>query len=321
MPLSEFSLIQRYFSQGTARRADVRLGVGDDAALLAAPGGDELAMSMDTLVSGVHFPEDTPPADIAYKALAVNLSDMAAMGAEPAWMLLALTLPEVNEHWLEQFSQGLRQLASAHGVTLVGGDTTRGPLSISVQITGRVPAGQALRRRGARPGDSIYVTGQLGDAGVGLQLAQGRCPLALDDGQRDYFLQRLHRPTPRVAAGLALRGLASAAIDISDGVIADLGHILDASGVGARVDVEQLPVAAAVGEMAEWWRLPLTAGDDYELCFTAPPERAAGVAQRFGRLACPCARIGVIDSGSGLRLFHRGAGIDIQALKGYRHFG
>jgi len=321
MVLSEFSLIQRYFSQGTAQRADVRLGVGDDAALLLVPDGCELVMSLDTLVSGIHFPDDAAPADIAHKTLAVNLSDMAAMGAEPAWMMLALTLPEVNEAWLEQFSQGMRQLANEYGVTLVGGDTTRGPLTISVQISGLVPAGQALQRRGAQPGDRIYVTGQLGDAAVGLQLAQGRCQLDIDDVQRDYFLRRLHRPRPQVAAGVALRGLASAAIDISDGLIADLGHVLEMSGVGASLDVDQLPVAAVVRKTPEWWRLPLTAGDDYELCFTVTPGFAAQAEQRLRQLACPCVCIGTIDTGLGLRLTCQGREIDTQQLQGYRHFG
>ncbi|MFC1748765.1 thiamine-phosphate kinase [Pseudomonadota bacterium] len=320
MALSEFSLIQRYFSQGTAQRADVRLGVGDDAAILLPPADHELVMSLDTLVSGVHFPVDTTPADIAYKALAVNLSDMAAMGATPAWMMLGLTLPEVNDVWLQQFTDGMRQLANEHNVALIGGDTTRGPLTVSVQINGFVPTGQALRRQGAAPGDRVYVTGQLGDAGIGLQLALNNCTFDLDSVESEYHLQRLHRPTARVAAGTALRGLASSCIDISDGLFADLGHILESSGVGASLNIDQLPASKAVKQIDEWWRLSLTAGDDYELCFTVPEALVAEVEQQLIKLACPCTCIGIIEAEPGIRMNDQGRPVSIEQLKGYQHF-
>lgn len=320
MALSEFSLIQRYFSQGTAQRADVRLGVGDDAAILIPPQDHELVMSLDTLVSGVHFPADTSAADIAYKALAVNLSDMAAMGAIPAWMMLGLTLPEVSESWLQQFSEGMCELARLHNVALIGGDTTRGPLTISVQINGFVPTGQALCRQGAKAGDRIYVTGQLGDAGIGLQLALNNCGIDLEAEEQDYYLQRLNRPVPRVEVGTQLRGLASSCIDISDGLVGDLGHILKASNVGASLNVECLPVAQVVKQMDDWWALPLTAGDDYELCFTVPEQFAAQVEERLNKQVCPFSCIGMIEAAPGIRLINQGSPLEMEQLKGYQHF-
>ncbi len=321
MGTSEFALIKRYFSDGMAARSDVLLGVGDDAALLLPVVGESLALSLDTLVAGVHFPVTTSAENIGYKTLAVNLSDMAAMGAEPAWMLLGLTLPTVDELWLQGFCQGLSQLAAEHQVALVGGDTTRGPLTISLQICGFVPASQALRRDGAQAGDLIYVTGQLGDAGVGLQLALARCELILEPSRRDYFISRLERPTPRIAAGLALRGVATAAIDISDGLAGDLGHILTASGVGATLNVDALPVAAEVKALSqEWWWLPLTAGDDYELCFTVAAGRQEEVERAMRQSGSPITCIGQIDTESGLRL-QRGSGETIvNRAEGYQHF-
>lgn len=321
MGISEFDLIKRYFSSGMAVRGDVLLGVGDDAALLVPPAGQTLALSLDTLVEGVHFPATTSPENIGYKALAVNLSDMAAMGAEPAWILLGLTLPSVDEGWLKGFCQGLSQLAAEHQVALVGGDTTRGPLTISVQICGFVSQSQALRRDGARAGDRIYVTGQLADAGLGLQLVLGKCELSLAPSRRDYFISRLERPTPRVAVGLALRGLATAAIDISDGLSGDLGHILKASGMGATLNLDALPVAAEVRALGgEWWNLPLSAGDDYELCFTVPAGRVAEVESALGRIGCPISCIGQIDAAPGLRL-QRGDGEPVvNRAAGYQHF-
>jgi len=301
--------------------ADVELGIGDDAALVNVPPGQSLVMSLDTLVAGVHFPKNTSAADIAWKALAVNLSDMAAMAATPRWLLLGLTLPQADEAWLAEFSSGLTQLAQAHGVALIGGDTTRGPLTISVQISGLVPQGQALRRSSARPGDLIYVSGQLGDAGLGLMLALDEAEIDLPEQRRQYFLQRLNRPAPRLDLGLALRGLATAAIDISDGLLADLGHILEASTVAARIDLEQLPVAAELHALSdEWWRLPLTAGDDYELCFSVPAEKQAELEQRLQGIDCPCYCIGRIEAGEGLRIMHHGVEISAEKIKGYMHF-
>ncbi|MDZ4261477.1 MAG: thiamine-phosphate kinase [Pseudomonadota bacterium] len=321
MGISEFALIKRYFSDGMAARSDVLLGVGDDAALLLPAAGQSLALSLDTLVAGVHFPVTTSAENIGYKTLAVNLSDMAAMGAEPAWMLLGLTLPTVDELWLQGFCYGLSQLAAEHQVALVGGDTTRGPLTISLQICGFVPASQALRRDGAQAGDLIYVTGQLGDAGVGLQLALARCELMLEPNRRDYFISRLERPTPRVAAGLALRGVATAAIDISDGLAGDLGHILTASGVGATLNVDALPVAVEVKALSrEWWDLPLTAGDDYELCFTVPAGREPALERALRQSGCAVTCIGQIETEPGLRLQHDSGEAILNRTKGYQHF-
>jgi len=324
MGLSEFDLITRYFGQGGAlnqRRSDVELGIGDDAAIVNVPAGQSLVMSLDTLVSAVHFPEDTPAEDIAYKALAVNLSDMAAMAAEPNWLLLGLTLPQADAAWLEGFSRGLSQLANQYGLALIGGDTTHGPLAVSIQVNGLVPQGQALKRSGARPGDLIYVSGQLGDAGLGLKLALAELDIELRPQRREYFLQRLNRPTPRLELGLALRGLATAAIDVSDGLLADLGHILKASGVGATINLEQLPMADEVRGLSEqWWCVPLTAGDDYELCFTLPADKQAEFEQAIQAVECSCSCIGRINVEPGLSLLLDGCSIDKENLKGYLHF-
>lgn len=321
MALSEFELIREYFSQCLAQRSDVELGIGDDAALVNLPSGHSLAMSLDTLVAGVHFPLQTTAEDIGYKALAVNLSDMAAMGAEPNWLLLGLTLPEVDEVWLQGFCRGLAALATPHQVSLIGGDTTHGPLTISVQVNGIVPHGQALKRSGAQSGDLVFVTGSLGDAGLGLRLVLDGKDLGLSQAQQDYFVSRLNRPTPRVKAGLALRGLATAAIDISDGLLADLGHLLTASGVGADIYIEKLPVIAALKGLSEhWWQLPLTAGDDYELCFTAPASLHDEIISRLLVLGCSCVCIGQIGDQKGLRVFDQNKPIDCRELKGYLHF-
>lgn len=314
----EFALIQQYFAGGPSR-PDVVLGVGDDAALLAPPPGAELVVSTDTLVAGVHFPEGTHPGDIAYKALAVNLSDLAAMGADPAWFLLNLTLPEADAHWLEAFSGGLFALARACGVALVGGDTTRGPLSITITVHGFAPAGSAVRRRGARPGDRIYVTGLLGEAALGLALWQQR--LAVPEEYREAVASRFLRPKPRIDEGRALRGLASAAIDVSDGLAADLGHLLAASGVGGRVGLAQLPVSAAYDSVFEaaGWDLALAGGDDYELCFTLPPAHLQRFYALLPRFNCGFTHIGEVESETGLR-FMDGGRLHVPARAGYDHF-
>ncbi len=318
MALSEFQLIREYFAAGAGRDASVRLGIGDDCAILAPPPG-ELVMSLDTLVAGVHFPLDTAAADIGHKALAVNLSDLAAMGARPQWFMLGLTLPEVNESWLRGFCDGMFTLAQQFQISLIGGDTTRGPLNIGVQISGVVPAGQALRRDGAQVGDDIYVSGQPGWAAAGLQIVQQR--LQLDDAQlRARCLQALNRPQPRLALGQALRGLATSAIDVSDGLAADLGHILEASGVGAVIEWDFLPVEvlrAAIGEQA--YALALHGGDDYELCFTAPSQLRVELEDLFEQFDCGARRIGHIESEPGLRVRRDGA-ISPYQMKGYEHF-
>ncbi len=323
MSSSEFKLIEHYFVRPAhaQRNRGVVLGIGDDAALLSVPAGQELAVSVDTLVAGIHFPEHTAPADIGHKALAVNLSDMAAMGAEPRWATLALTLPEVDAAWLEGFSAGFFALAERYNVTLVGGDTTRGPLSITVQMHGLVPQGQALRRAGARPGDLIYVTGELGDAGLALRSLQGE--IRLSPEYAAYSLARLNRPEPRIAAGLALRGIAHAAIDISDGLAADLGHILTASKVGATLHLERLPLSAGVASAVKKtgdWSLPLSAGDDYELCFTVPVKNESGLHDVLEHFACRSTCIGIIESTPGLRCELADGKIVTPDMKGYEHF-
>jgi len=298
MTCSEFDLIRHFFTGQSIRRVDVPLGIGDDAALLVSPPGRLLAVSVDTLIAGVHFPLGSAARAVGYKSLAVNLSDLAAMGAEPAWVTLALSLPEPDEVWLTGFAQGFFDLASEHGVQLVGGDTTRGPLSITVQVTGFVPQGQALMRSGAKPGDGIFFTGTLGDAGLGLRLYQQQLDANSDVTAK--LIQRLEFPTPRIATGLALRGCASSAIDVSDGLAADLAHVLTASGVGADIWIDQLPLSVEYRSLAsvDDWQTAVSAGDDYELCFTLPAEQEVAT---LSRLNCDCTRIGEISASSGLR--------------------
>ncbi len=314
--MNEFDLIRRYFAGQGPQRDDVPLGIGDDAALLAAPAGQMLATTVDTLQAGVHFPLDTSADDIGHKALAVNLSDLAAMGATPAWVTLALSLPAVDEAWLAAFARGFFDLARQYDVQLVGGDTTRGPLSITVQAQGFVPQAEALTRAGAQVGDGVFVTGTLGDAGAGLAIVQGL--LRAEDAVRDNLLARLNRPEPRIAAGLALRGVATAAIDVSDGLGQDLGHILSASGVGAELQVDGLPLSPALraSGVDSPWRLAASAGDDYELCVTLPP----GAERTLHDLGCPLTRIGRIVTEPGLR-WRDAEGRDVDApLRGYDHF-
>ena len=300
--MSEFDLIQTYFACMTRPRADVALGIGDDAALVQVAAGQQLAISVDTLVSGVHFLPSVSPQALGHKALAVNLSDLAAMGAEPAWATLALTLPEADPEWLAGFAEGFAALADRYGVALIGGDTTRGPLSLTVQVQGLVPEAEALTRGGAQAGDGIYVTGTLGDAGLCLRLMQS----APTERETIAELQdRLERPQPRVEAGLGLRGIANSAIDISDGLVADLGHILEASGLGASLELERLPLSDTYRDwLAESgdWSLALTGGDDYELCFTAPAESAQQIQQLASELKLPISPIGRIEAEPGLRI-------------------
>ncbi|MES2919500.1 MAG: thiamine-phosphate kinase [Pseudomonadota bacterium] len=312
----EFDLIRTYFQRPLAD-AGVRLGIGDDAALLALPPGEELAVTTDTLVAGHHFPDTAAPFDIGWKALAVNLSDLAAMGARARWVTLALTLPASDEAFLGEFARGFFALAEREGVALVGGDTTRGPLSITVTAMGTVPAGQALRRAGARAGDEVYVSGTVGDAGLGLRLELGQWPEALDVAAQALALARLHRPEPRLALGLALRGLATAGLDVSDGLAQDLGHLLAASGVGAELELSALPRSPALAGIDTAFAdiLALTSGDDYELLFTAPAAARAAIAA----LPLPCARIGIITAAAGLRFRRDGAAIDMP-VAGFTHF-
>ncbi|MEN8179332.1 MAG: thiamine-phosphate kinase [Pseudomonadota bacterium] len=320
MALGEFELIQSFFFTLGAQRSDVRLGIGDDCALLTVSQGMQLVVTMDTLVSGVHFLPDVDPAALGHKALAVNLSDLAAMGAEPAWITLGLTLPEVNPQWLTEFSRGMGQLAARHGVQLIGGDTTRGPLSITIQAQGFLPIGQGLLRSGAQSGDLIYVTGVLGDAGLGLRLLQQK----LSQGSlQTKLIQHLERPEPRVEAGLALRETATSAIDISDGLLADLGHILQASEVGAEVYLDQIPLSPAVKaaiETEDDWSLPLASGDDYELCFTLPPDCEGKMSEMSASLNLSMTCIGKISPEPGLRCWRDDNILWEPADSGYVHF-
>jgi len=316
--MSEFDLIRRHFTRPTP---SALLGVGDDAALLQVSVGNALAVSSDMLVCGTHFLPDADPFLLGHKTLAVNLSDMAAMGAAPRWAVLAIALPEADEAWLAQFSAGFFALAQQHGVELVGGDTTRGPLNLCVTIFGEVPAQQALRRSGAQVGDEIWVSGCLGDAALALAHLQGR--IALSAAELSACLPALHQPQPRVALGLALRGIASSAIDISDGLLADLGHILDASQVGAQLDFAALPVSPALNNYVSQplaRQCALSGGDDYELCFTASSARHAELSDIAARLNLPLTRIGKIVAGRGC-IVHDASGnpLNVEAC-GYDHF-
>ncbi len=302
---SEFDLIREFFT--TPGGKGVALGVGDDCALLEIPAGMELAVSMDTLLEGVHFPDDTAAADVGVKALAVGLSDLAAMGAEPAWATLALTLPGIDDSWLRGFSEGFFSLARQYGVTLVGGDTTRGPLmTITLQVHGLVPKGQELRRDGASCGDLIYVTGSLGDAALALQILRGE--ISAGQPHATWLRRQLDRPVPRVMQGIALRRLASAAIDISDGLLADLRHLLRASSVGARLELDFVPLSehylACTGALDDRYRPALSGGDDYELCFTVPAQKKGELEQLFAQRNWPLSAIGSIEQVPGLRCFY-----------------
>jgi thiamine-monophosphate kinase len=282
----------------------VRLSVGDDAALLVPSPGCEIAVSVDMLVSGRHFLADTDPRKLGHKTLAVNLSDLAAMGASPRWALLAGALPGNDPQWLAAFAGGFHALADAHGVDLVGGDTTRGPLTLCVTIMGEVPAGSALLRSGAHVGDDVYVSGELGDAALALAAMTGRLPL--DAEALSAARERLETPTPRLALGQALRGVATAALDVSDGLAGDLVHILERSGVGATVDLAAIPCSAALARLVRGPQRAvaveclLAGGDDYELCFTAPPSAAGRIAAIAASAKLPLTRVGAITRGSGL---------------------
>ena len=336
---SEFALIDRYFKRPTRHTV---LGVGDDGALIAPPPGQELVISTDLLVEGTHFLADTDAEALGWKTLAVNVSDLAAMGAQPRWATLSIALPGFAEaaavhptaghagaaqgcgkpllgeapaaDWIEAFARGFFDCADRHGIDLIGGDTTRGPRAFCVTILGEVPPGQALRRDGAKPGDSIWVSGRPGRAALGLAHLQGR--IALAEPSLATCLAALHRPQPRVALGLALRGIASAAIDVSDGLLADLGHILEQSGVAARLQIPGLPGAGLERDCV------LAGGDDYELVFTAAPLRDREIAALAGTLKLRLTRLGEIRSGSPgeLVVCDDGGGVITPARRGYDHF-
>jgi len=324
----EFDLIGRIRTRCATHRADVRLGIGDDAALLAPPDGLQIAACADTLVAGVHFPPGTHAADLGWKSLAVNLSDLAAMGATPAWALLALTLPDAQPAFVDAFADGFADLAARHGVALVGGDTTRGPLAVTVTALGFVAPGQALARGGARPGDLVYVTGTLGDAAGGLRCldrgdAKADMLFQAPGDTRERLLARLNRPEPRIAVGALLRGVASAAIDVSDGLVADLAHVAAASGVGIEIEAGRLPASPALLSLFdadERIALQAAGGDDYELAFTVPPTREAAMLRDLARAGCGATRIGRVTDGTGVRLLDAGGDEMRLARGGWEHF-
>lgn len=314
----EFDLIERIRRHTEVHRDDVIEGIGDDAAVVAVPTGRELAIAVDTLVEGVHFPPGTSAADIGWKALAVNLSDLAAMGATPAWALLALTTPGGDEAFFDGLASGFAELATPYRLALIGGDTTRGPLTVTVAVHGFTTPGEALLRSGARVGDVVMVTGTLGDAAAGL-----RCLAEADASPYAVLVDRLNRPTPRVSAGQALRGVATACIDISDGLVADLGHICMASGVGIDIEAPLLPRSSALlthFTEADALDFALGGGDDYELCFTVPADRAGELSSTMARLGCGATRIGRVVEGSGVRVLDERGGVHEPSRTGWNHF-
>jgi thiamine-monophosphate kinase len=321
MAQSEFELIGKYFARLGAERADVQIGVGDDGAVVVPPPSRELVLVTDTLVEGVHFPVGSAAASVGHRAFAVNLSDLAAMGAEPAWALLALTLPRPDETWLGEFARAAGDLCRRHGVALVGGDTTRGPLSLTVTLAGIVPVGAALLRRGGQAGDAVFITGSPGDAAAGLALEQGRLHVA-DPMSQQILRDRFLFPTPRCEVGIGLRGLASACIDVSDGLGGDLEKLCAASGCGAELDAAALPVSdsllGAVGREAAR-EYALTGGDDYELLFTVPLARLGAMTNAISRGLGPVTRIGSLVSGSGVRVFSRSGVMQFSGV-GFDHF-
>lgn len=316
--MDEFGIIDRYLKHQGVNRADVVLGIGDDAAVVRPEAGRGLVVTTDVLVNGVHFPEDTPPQAVGHKALAVNLSDVAAMGADPLWATMGLTLERVDESWLESYCAGFFALAGEFDVQLIGGDVTRGPLSIAVQVIGSCPDGGPLTRAGAREDDLVYVSGTLGDAAMGLQAMGGM--IVATEPDRAWFTERLYRPAPRVALGRAIAPYATAAIDISDGLAADLGHLCEASGIGAEVDAAAVPLSGAYRRCLPQAGLEpaLSFGDDYELCFTVHPDNTSHVealAAELGERISPIGRMG----GSQLEWRNQGEVFSLDE-QGYRHF-
>jgi len=309
MALAEFNLIQRFFTHPLKNTVN-KLGIGDDCALLDIPKGYQLAVTTDTMVEEVHFFKEVDPYHLGHKLLAVNLSDLASMGAKPVAVTLALTLPKVDENWLAAFSNGFLSLAEKYQVDLIGGDTTQGALTLTVQALGLVPKNKALTRSKAQTGDLIYVTGKIGDAGLGLKIKQG---YLCENPQPP--LQQFNQPLPCIKEGLIIRESANACIDISDGIIADLGHILEKSNVGALIEFSKLPLSNEVQTYIKKtgdWQMPLIAGDDYQLCFTISPEKAK-------QLTIDCQQIGKIDDNKDLRVRYQEKNTTL-STQGYEHF-
>lgn len=322
MAKNEFDIIKHYFTQQQLQRDDVALAIGDDCALVDVPADYHVAVSTDSLVAGTHFLVDADPALVAYKALASNLSDLAAMGATPAWVSLALTLPTIDEAWLAPFCHSFFELANRYNIQLIGGDTTKGPLSITLTVQGLVPRGQALTRSGAQVGDDVYVTGNLGDsaAGLALILNQQQC----DANLTSVLVDRHFKAAPRISVGEALRGIASAALDISDGVVADVKHIVDRSKVAIDIDVEQLPLSAELlafcdGDRQRAQQLALSSGEEYELCFTAATANRDAIKAALAHTNVKYSCIGKVKAGSGLSLLQLGEPLTWQ-LSGWDHF-
>ncbi len=316
--MSEFELIARYFTRPAHSAV---LGVGDDCALLAPTPGMQLAVSSDMLLEGRHFSPQDSPAGIGHKSLAVNLSDLAAMGATPRWATLSIALPGEDEAWLTAFARGFFRMADAHGIELVGGDTTRGALTIAITVMGEIPPGLALRRSGAQTGDDIWVSGQIGSAAMALAYRQGRLFMEQIDAAR--VLPALYLPQPRVALGIALRGIARSAIDISDGLLADLGHILEASRRGAQLEFSRLPLAAVTANYLDQpvaRECVLAGGDDYELCFTAAPEQRESVLACAAKADVAVTRIGHITAIPGLTVLDASGQAMAIEKTGYDHF-
>jgi thiamine-monophosphate kinase len=319
--LSEFELIARYFDRPQAPDNVVKLGVGDDCALLAPPPGQTLAISTDMLVEGRHFFAGADPEKLGHKALAVNLSDLAAMGAKPMAFTLALSLPSADENWLAGFARGLFALADAEGIRLIGGDTTRGPLNLCITVMGSVSVDEALRRDAAKNGDDLWVSGTLGDARLALEVLQGK--LTLTPALLSLAEERLHRPTPRCALGMALRGIAHAAIDVSDGLLGDLGHLLARSQLGAEIDAASLPAGPALSQQPadKQTDYMLNGGDDYELCFTAPPEQRDAVLSAAASVNTPVTRIGRLKLGVGIQILDTAGKSLPFTSQSFDHFG
>lgn len=316
--MSEFELIDRFFSRPVR---EAKLGAGDDAAMVAPAPGHDLVITTDTLVSGVHFLPDHQPGALGHKALAVNLSDLAAMGARPRWVLLAITLPQVDEQWLSDFSEGFYDLARRHQVELIGGDTTRGPLAITVTALGEVATGKGLRRDRAHAGDELWVSGQIGSAALALQHMRG--DMRLKGKGLDACVARLEKPVARVELGRELIDVASSAIDVSDGLVADAGHICKCSGVGIEIRYAEIPTIPDIMHL-KGDRLVrqavLTGGDDYELLFTLPAAAASQLDAISGRLGVALTRIGRVVSGAGVRVLDESGGAIEIGVGGYEHF-
>ena len=321
--MNEFALIRRYFADAASKatgQSGVALGIGDDCALLDVPSGHQLAVSLDTLVEGVHFPKDMAPQHIASRAFTTALSDLAAMGAKPLWVTLGLTLPQANTAWVQAFSQSFIAMAQRYDCALVGGDTTRGPLTVTVQVHGVVESTKAIRRSGANIGDTLYVTGSLGDGAASLALLQNR--LTVDDAAQQYLKNNFYEPSPRINEGLLLAGIASAAIDISDGLYADLEHVCAASQVGAKLHLERIPCSdhwrsRVSQEQARQWIM--AGGDDYELCFTVPPDHTYQIDDWIQSSTLCATAIGEICASEGILLYDNRHLVTIDC-QGYQHF-